>query len=104
MIHEEGGEVLAGLTYTISAVHDDAFYANLAGTLAASPQVARLYIKDPTGLLTPERARTLIPAVRAQLKGKTLELHSHCTIGLSALTYLVAADLGVEVLHVALGP
>ncbi|MGH8263002.1 MAG: biotin carboxyl carrier protein, partial [Steroidobacterales bacterium] len=33
-----------------------------------------------------------------------LELHSHCTIGLSALTYLVAADLGVEVLHVALGP
>ncbi|MGH8262868.1 MAG: biotin carboxyl carrier protein, partial [Steroidobacteraceae bacterium] len=43
MIHEEGGEVLAGLTYTISEVHDDAFYASLAGTLAASPHVARLY-------------------------------------------------------------
>src|SRR3970040_73977 len=31
MIREEGGEVLAGLTYTISDVHDDAFYARLAG-------------------------------------------------------------------------
>jgi oxaloacetate decarboxylase alpha subunit len=103
MIHEEGGEVLAGLTYTISEVHDDAFYARLAGQLAASPHVARLYVKDPTGLLTPERARTVTPAVPPQLQGKALELHSHCTIGLSALTYLVAADLGVEVLHVALG-
>jgi len=104
IIHEEGGEVLAGLTYTYSAVHDDAFYSNLAAALAASPHVSRLYIKDPTGLLTPERARTLIPAVRTQLGGKPLELHSHCTIGLAPLSYLAAAELGVEVLHVALGP
>lgn len=104
LIHEEGGEVLAGLTYTISAVHDDAFYANLAAALAGSPHVARVYIKDPTGLLTPERARTLIPAVRARLAGKPLELHSHCTIGLGPLTYMTAAELGIDVLHVALGP
>lgn len=104
LIRGEGGEVLAGLTYTVSAVHDDAFYARLAGELAKSPDVARLYIKDPTGLLTPERARTLIPAVRAQIGSKPLELHSHCTIGLGPLNYMAAADLGVEVLHVALGP
>jgi len=104
MIRDEGGEVLAGLTYTISDVHDDAFYANLAGALAKSADVSRLYIKDPTGLLTPERARTLIPAVRAQLGGKALELHSHCTIGLAPLTYMAAAELGIAVLHVASGP
>ena len=104
IIREEGGEVLAGLTYTISAVHDDAFYANLAGALAASPDIPRLYLKDPTGLLTPERARTLIPAVRARLGGKPLELHSHCTIGLAPLTYMTAAELGIDTLHVALGP
>jgi oxaloacetate decarboxylase alpha subunit len=66
--------------------------------------VSRLYIKDPTGLLTPERARTLIPAVRARLAGKPLELHSHCTIGLAPLTYMTAAELGIDVLHVAAGP
>jgi oxaloacetate decarboxylase alpha subunit len=104
IIREEGGEVLAGLTYTISEIHDDAFYAHLADELAKSPDVTRLYIKDPTGLLTPERARTLIPAVRARLRGKPLELHSHCTIGLAPVTYMAAAELGVEVLHVALGP
>jgi oxaloacetate decarboxylase (Na+ extruding) subunit alpha len=104
MVHEEGGESLAGLTYTVSAVHSDEFYSDLAGELARSPHVARLYIKDPTGLLTPERARTLIPAVRAQLGGKPLELHSHCTIGLAPLTYLAAAELGIDVLHVAAGP
>jgi oxaloacetate decarboxylase (Na+ extruding) subunit alpha len=104
IIHSEGGEVLGGLTYTISQVHDDAFYANFAGEIAASADVARLYIKDPTGLLTPERARTLIPAVRARIGAKPLELHSHCTIGLAPLTYLAAAELGIEALHVAFGP
>ena len=84
-------------------MHDDAFYAGIAGQAAASPDIDRVYIKDPAGLLTPERARTLIPAVRARLGGKPLELHSHCTIGLSPLTYLTAPDLGVEVLHVACG-
>jgi len=104
LIATEGGEVLAGLTYTISAVHDDAFYAKFAAALGACPYVSRVYIKDPTGLLTPERARTLIPAVRAQIAGKPLELHSHCTIGLAPLTYMTAAELGIDVLHVALGP
>lgn len=104
MIAEEGGEVFAGLTYTISNVHDDAFYADLAALLAASPHVSRLYIKDPTGLLTPERARTLVPAVRARIGTKPLELHSHCTIGLAPLTYIAAAELGIDALHVAAGP
>jgi oxaloacetate decarboxylase alpha subunit len=104
MIRQAGGtEIIAALTYTISAVHDDAFYAGIAGQVAASRDIDRAYIKDPAGLLTPERARTLIPAVRARLAGKPLELHAHGTIGLSPLVYLAAPDLGVEVLQVACG-
>jgi oxaloacetate decarboxylase alpha subunit len=105
MIKKAGAmEVIAALTYTISDVHSDAFYANLARLISKSPHVDRAYIKDPAGLLTPERARTLIPAVLANLGKMPLELHSHCTIGLSALSYMAAADLGVEVLQVACGP
>ena len=99
-----GQEIIGALTYTTDAVHDDDFYSSLAGQLAASPDFDRAYVKDPAGLLTPERARTLIPAVRARLAGKPLELHSHCTIGLSPLTYMTAAELGVQVLQVACGP
>jgi oxaloacetate decarboxylase alpha subunit len=105
MIRKAGAtEIIAALTFTISEVHDDAFYAKLAAQVSKSPNIDRAYIKDPSGLLTPERARTLIPAVRAQLGRLPLELHSHCTIGLSALSYMAAAELGVEVLHVACGP
>ena len=105
MIRKAGGaEIIAALTYTISDIHDDAFYAALAARISKSPHVDRAYIKDPSGLLTPDRARTLIPAVRAQLGALPLELHSHCTIGLAPLSYLVAAELGVVVLHVACGP
>src|SRR5262249_34344584 len=105
MIRAAGGqEVVAALTYTVSEVHDDAYYAGLAAEMARCPDINRVYVKDPTGLLTPDRARTLILAVRARLGATPLELHSHCTLGLSPLTYLTAAELGVSVLHVACGP
>ncbi len=104
IIRRAGGtEIIAALTYTISAVHGDAFYAGIAARVAASPHIDRAYVKDPAGLLTPERARTLIPAVRARLGGKPLELHAHCTIGLSPLVYLAAPNLGVQVLQVGCG-
>jgi oxaloacetate decarboxylase alpha subunit len=99
-----GGEVVGALTYTVSEVHNDAYYAGLAAQMARCRDIDRVYIKDPTGLLTPDRARTLIPAVRSRLGSMPLELHSHCTLGLSPLTYLTAAELGVRVLHVACGP
>jgi oxaloacetate decarboxylase alpha subunit len=105
MIRKAGaGEIVVALTFTSSDVHDDAFYATLAGELAQCPYVDRLYIKDPSGLLTAERAGTLIPALRARMGTMPLELHSHCTIGLSGRSYMVAAELGVQVLQVALGP
>jgi oxaloacetate decarboxylase alpha subunit len=106
IIKQAGGtavEVIAALTYTISAVHDDAFYAGLAEQYAACPDIDRAYIKDPAGILTPERAATLIPAVRAKLGGKPLELHSHASLGLSPRTCLLAADLGIGVLQVGCG-
>jgi oxaloacetate decarboxylase alpha subunit len=105
MIKQAGGaQVIAALTYTLSSVHDDNFYAQLAAQLVKSPHIDRFYIKDPSGLLMAERVRTLIPAIRAQLGSKPLELHSHCTIGLAPLTYITAAELGIDVLQVACGP
>ncbi|NEK59292.1 biotin carboxyl carrier protein [Geodermatophilus sabuli] len=96
-------EVVGALTFTISAVHDDAFYADLAGQMAACPDLDRVYVKDPAGILTAERARTLLPAITARLGETALELHSHATIGLSPLTYSIAPDLGVQVVQVGCG-
>ena len=38
------------------------------------------------------------------MNGMALELHSHCTIGLSSQSYMVAAESGIATLQVALGP
>ncbi|MDH4110196.1 MAG: biotin carboxyl carrier protein [Gammaproteobacteria bacterium] len=104
IIREEGdAEVMAALTYTLSEVHDDEFYAGIAAKVSQSPDVDLAYLKDPSGLLTPERARTLLPAIRQAMNGKPLELHSHCTIGLGPLNYMVAAELGIDALHTGAG-
>jgi oxaloacetate decarboxylase (Na+ extruding) subunit alpha len=104
MVKEVGGQYVVGaLVFTLSPIHDDAHYVGCARKLAASPDVDALYIKDPGGLLTPLRARTLIPAVRAAIGGKPLELHSHCTIGLGELVYMDAPAWGVSALHCASG-
>jgi len=104
MVKNGGGEyVVAALVYTISPVHDDAHYAQCARELAASPYIDAVYVKDPGGLLTPMRARTLIPAILAEIGDKPLEVHTHCTIGLGDLSYLECADLGVEALQCSSG-
>jgi oxaloacetate decarboxylase alpha subunit len=95
--------VIGALVFTITPIHDDAHYVKCAQTLAGSPDVDALYLKDPGGLLTPLRARTLIPAVKAVIGAKPLELHSHCTIGLGELTYMNAPEWGVSVVQCASG-
>jgi oxaloacetate decarboxylase alpha subunit len=104
MVKQGGGEsVIVALVFTISPIHDDAYYAERAGRLAACADVDALYIKDPGGLLSPKRAASLIPAIKSRTFGKPLELHSHCTIGLAEHTYMEAPDLGVSALQCASG-
>ena len=104
LVRRAGGEqVIGALVYSISPIHDDAHYAAAARTMAASPDIGALYIKDPGGLLTPKRAQTLIPAILAEIGDKPLELHNHCTIGLAEPACLEAADLGVAAVQCASG-
>lgn len=104
MVKQGGGEfVIAALVFTLSPIHDDEYYAERAGRLAACPDINALYIKDPGGLLSSKRAATLIPAIRARIGSKQLELHSHCTIGLAELLYIDSVDLGISAVQCASG-
>jgi oxaloacetate decarboxylase (Na+ extruding) subunit alpha len=94
-----GRDIVAALTFTLSPLHDDAHFAAAAKALTGTGQFDRLYLKDPGGLVTPERARTLIPAIKAAVGALPLEFHSHCTIGLAPFSYLEAAGLGAGCLH-----
>ncbi|MFM1885007.1 MAG: 2-oxoglutarate carboxylase large subunit [Pseudomonadota bacterium] len=104
MAKEAGGDyVIAALVFTLSPIHDDAHYVECARKLAACPDIDAVYIKDPGGLLTTQRAATLIPAIRAVIGALPFELHAHCTIGLADLVYAEAPALGVDALQVASG-
>jgi oxaloacetate decarboxylase alpha subunit len=104
-IHAAGAtEIVGAIVYTVSPIHDDKLFALQAKQLASEPTISRIYLKDPGGLLTPERARTLLPALKLAIGAKPLELHSHCTIGLAPFTYAEAPNYGVEALHTAAHP
>jgi oxaloacetate decarboxylase alpha subunit len=99
-----GAEVVLAVMYCDSPVHTDAYYADRARALAASPDVTRLILYDMGGLLTPERARTLVPAVRGAAGGKPVEMHSHNVTGLAPLVYLEAVAQGIDILHTCSRP
>ncbi len=97
-------EIVIGLTYSVSEVHTHAYYAERAAALSDCAELDRLYLKDPGGLLTPDAVRELAPALLRAAGPRTVELHSHCTIGLAPLVYMEGLRAGFQVLHTAVAP
>ena len=95
---------MLGLTYSVSEVHTHAYYAERAAALADCAELDRLYLKDPGGLLTPDAVRELAPHFIAAARGRPIELHSHCTIGLAPFVYMEGLRAGFHVLHTAVAP
>jgi oxaloacetate decarboxylase alpha subunit len=85
--------IIGAVTYTISPVHTDEHFVRKAQDLMALG-VDAIELKDPGGLLTPERVRELVPKLRAVKGHCQLQLHSHCTFGHGLDTYRAALELG----------
>ncbi len=101
---EFGAEIAGSLMYTLSPVHDDAYYADKAKKLSACADIDTLLLYDTAGVLTKERMTTLIPSILANSNGKPLEYHGNNLLGMSAKNYLDAIELGVSVVHTASRP
>ena len=91
------------IIYSVSPKHTDEYFAERTRQ-AASLKVTRLCLKDPGGLLTPERLQTLVPIMFQNTNGIPLELHTHCTTGLGPLCCLEAVKLGIKIVNTALPP
>ena len=97
-------EVVVELSYTISPVHTDEFYAEKARELANCPDIDTLCVKDQGGLLTPDRVRTLVPAVLQNASGKPVEMHAHCNTGLGTVNLLEGVRQGIRTVWTAIPP
>jgi oxaloacetate decarboxylase alpha subunit len=98
-----GLQIVPALSYTVSPRHTDEYYAQKTRDLLPFKPDA-IYLKDQGGLLTVDRARTLLPVIIKNANGVPVELHSHCTTGLADLVYLEALKLGIRTLHTAVPP
>ena len=91
------------LIYSVSPKHTDQYFAQRTRD-AASLKVNRLCLKDPGGLLTPERVKTLVPIIFENAGGIPIELHTHCTTGLGPICCVEAVKLGIKIVNTALPP
>lgn len=103
MAEAAGLRVVLNLIYSSSPKHTDEYYREKARAAAALRPVG-ICVKDPGGLLTPDRVRTLIPIVQEGVGEIPLEFHGHCTNGLGLLNAMEAVRLGIRIIDVAIPP
>ena len=101
---ESNAQVAGAIMFALSPVHTDAYYADKADQLSASPDVDSILLYDTAGVLERERLKSLLPGIVANARGKKIEFHSNNLLGMSAKAYLDAIDLGVSVIHTASRP
>ncbi|MFQ5619608.1 MAG: pyruvate carboxylase subunit B [Rhodospirillales bacterium] len=92
--------VVGGFVYTHSPVHTDAYYTKKIRQIVKLG-VDAVFLKDPSGLLTPERVETLIPAAKKACGRLPLQIHTHCLSGLGPYVAFRAIEQGADVVHTA---
>ena len=92
----------AAISYTVSPVHNEEYFVNLACELE-NMGADTICIKDMANLLLPYDAYSLVSAMKKKVK-VPIHLHTHNTTGTGDMTYLMAAQAGVDIIDTALSP
>jgi oxaloacetate decarboxylase alpha subunit len=90
--------------FGISPVHTDEWFADKVRQMASWGFVDAIYVEDAPGILTPDRAATLVPTIVEAAQGIPVEMHCHNTTGLAPLNYIEAIKHGVRIIHTASRP
>ena len=98
----QGAHVQGTISYTISPVHTVDKFVEFAKELEAL-ECDSIAIKDMAGLISPAVVFELV----SRLKEETdllVNLHSHCTSGMTPISYYAACQAGVDILDTAISP
>jgi pyruvate/oxaloacetate carboxyltransferase len=96
----EGKHVQATICYTLSPVHSNAKFVELAEELAEMGADS-ICIKDMAGLLAPYATFELITALKKRL-ALPVQLHTHYTSGMGSMVLMKAAEANVDVVDTAI--
>ncbi len=98
--NEAGAHVQAAISYTLSPMHNIDHFVKLAGELEARGAES-LCIKDMAGLLSPYDAYDLVTKLKENIH-IPVQLHSHFTSGMAAMSYLKGIEAGCDVVDTAI--
>ena len=97
-----GGMVEAAMSYTISPIHDEAYFVKLAKALEQMG-ADFICIKAMPNLLLPLDAYSLVKRLKETVS-VPIHLHTHNTTGTGDMVLLMAAYAGVDIVDTALSP
>jgi oxaloacetate decarboxylase (Na+ extruding) subunit alpha len=103
-IHAAGAKALGAIFYGISPVHTDEWFAARVRQYVDWGITDAIYVEDAAGIMKPERAKSLIPALIEAAGDIPIEMQCHNTVGVAGMNYLIGVEAGVRVLHTAPGP
>ncbi len=97
-----GGICEAAISYTVSPVHNEEYFVNLARQLEEMGADV-ICIKDMANLLLPYSAYSLVKKLKENVK-VPIHLHTHNTTGTGDMVNLMATQAGVDIVDCALSP
>lgn len=98
----EGAHAQACISYTTSPFHSLEQFAKDCKQLEEMGAHS-ICIKDMAGLLLPQAAYDLTKAIK-EVISIPLEIHTHYTTGMAAMTYLKAIEAGADIVDTAMSP
>ncbi len=101
-VKEYGGIAEAALSYTTSPVHNEDYFVKMACELEKMGADV-ICIKDMANLLLPYDAYSLVKKLKENVE-VPIHLHTHNTSGTGDMTYILAAQAGVDIVDCALSP
>lgn len=99
---DQGAHVQGVLSYTTSPYHTLESYVEFAHELEAL-DCDSIAIKDMAGLITPNDTYQLVKVLKEETD-LMVNLHCHCTSGMTPMSYYAACQAGVDILDTAISP
>ena len=100
--NKEQAHVQGCISYTLSPVHNNEYYAAYAKTLEEMGAHS-ICIKDMAGLLTPYACYDLVSRLKETVS-IPVDIHSHYTAGLASMSIMKGIEAGADIIDTAMSP
>ena len=100
--NRENGHAQIALSYTLGDAYTLDYWKDMAKRIE-DMGAKSLCIKDMAGLLVPVKATELVTALKETVS-IPIDLHTHYTSGVAAMTYMKAVESGCDIIDTAMSP